>query len=87
MKWPSAAPRTRDALIDALATIIPVVVGGQAPDGMDRRTLHASRIVLVLGAQTGQIHPTYIPRPAAHGGFRRQLAAWPGRGREQPLTK
>jgi hypothetical protein len=39
MKWPSAAPKTRDALIDALAAIIPVVVGAQVPDGMDRETL------------------------------------------------
>ncbi len=37
MKWPSAAPKTRDALTDALAAIIPAVVGEQAPDGMDRR--------------------------------------------------
>jgi hypothetical protein len=42
MKWPSAAPKTRDALIDALATIIPVVVGEQAPDGMDRGTLRGA---------------------------------------------
>ena len=42
MKWPSAAPKTRDALIDALATIIPVVVGEEAPDGMDRGTLRGA---------------------------------------------
>ena len=30
MKWPSAAPKTRDALIDALATIIPAVVGEES---------------------------------------------------------
>ena len=42
MKWPGAAPKTRDALIDALATIIPVVVGEEALDGMDRGTLRGA---------------------------------------------
>ena len=42
MKWPSAAPKTRDSLIDALAAIIPVVVGEEAPDGMDRGILRGA---------------------------------------------
>ena len=36
MKWPAASPKTRDGLIDALATIIPVVVGEEA-----RAAVHA----------------------------------------------
>jgi hypothetical protein len=43
------------------------VVGALQDPRKDVR--HASQIVLILGAQTGLIHPTYIPRPAAHGGF------------------
>jgi integrase len=39
MKWPSAAPKTRDALTDALATLIPVVTSEPAPDEIDPRTL------------------------------------------------
>jgi len=35
MKWPSAAPKTRDSLTDALADIIPAVVGEELPDGLD----------------------------------------------------
>ena len=42
MKWPAAAPKTRDGLIDSLATIIPVVVGEEAPEGMDRGTLRGA---------------------------------------------
>jgi integrase len=44
MKWPSAAPKTRDALTDALATIIPAVVSEERPAGLERRWLrHALR--------------------------------------------
>jgi integrase len=39
MKWPSAAPKTRDALTDALATLIPAVTSEPAPDGIDISTL------------------------------------------------
>ena len=35
MKWPSAAPKTRDALTDALATLIPAVTSELAPDGIN----------------------------------------------------
>jgi integrase len=34
MKWPSAAPKTRDALIDALASIVPAVVSEEHPSGL-----------------------------------------------------
>lgn len=39
MKWPSAAPKTRDALTDALATIIPAATIEPAPDGIDPGTV------------------------------------------------
>ena len=39
MKWPSAAPKTRDALTDALATIIPAATIEPAPDGIDPGTI------------------------------------------------
>jgi integrase len=39
MKWPSAAPKTRDALTDALATIIPAVTSEPPPDGIDPSTI------------------------------------------------
>src|SRR5258708_33840428 len=35
MKWPSAAPKTRDSLTDALAAIIPAVVAEELPDWLD----------------------------------------------------
>lgn len=35
MKWPAAAPKTRDSLTDALATIISAVTNERAPDGID----------------------------------------------------
>jgi integrase len=37
MKWPSAAPKTRDGITDALAAIIPAVVDEQLPEGIDIR--------------------------------------------------
>lgn len=44
MKWPSAAPKTRDSLTDALATIIPAVVNEPIPDGLEPSTIrHALR--------------------------------------------
>jgi integrase len=39
MKWPSAAPKTRDALTDALATLIPSVTSEPAPDEIEPSTL------------------------------------------------
>jgi integrase len=39
MKWPSAAPKTRDALTDALATIIPAVTSELPPDGTNHSTI------------------------------------------------
>jgi len=39
MKWPSAAPKTRDSLTDALTTLIPAVVSEPIPDGLDPGTL------------------------------------------------
>jgi hypothetical protein len=35
MKWPSAAPKTRDSLTDALAAIVPAVVAEELPDWLD----------------------------------------------------
>jgi integrase len=40
MKWPSAAPKTRDAMTDALATLIPAITSEPAPDGICPSTLH-----------------------------------------------
>src|ERR1051326_6291524 len=39
MKWPSAAPKTRDALTDALATLIPALTSEPAPVGIDPGTI------------------------------------------------
>jgi integrase len=39
MKWPAAAPKTRDALTDALATIIPALTSEPIPDECDPATL------------------------------------------------
>jgi integrase len=39
MKWPAAAPKTRDALIDALASIVPAVVSEERPSGLGMETL------------------------------------------------
>jgi integrase len=42
MKWPSAAPKTRDGLTDALASIIPAVVGEELPDWLDAAMLRSA---------------------------------------------
>jgi integrase len=42
MKWPSAAPKTRDSLTDALAAIIPAVVADDLPDWLDIAQLRAA---------------------------------------------
>jgi integrase len=39
MKWPHAAPKTRDAMTDALAAVIPAVVSENRPDWLDALTL------------------------------------------------
>ena len=39
MKWPSAAPKTRDSLTDALATLVPALTSEPLPGGMDPGTL------------------------------------------------
>ena len=71
MKWPSAAPKTRDALIDALATIIPVVVGEEAPEGMDRGTLRSALRHFALTPASRELHRP----PAAAAALR-----WLGEG-------
>ena len=40
MKWPAAAPKTRDSMTDALATVIPAVVAEEPPEGLDSATLY-----------------------------------------------
>ena len=42
MKWPSAAPTTRDGITDALAAVIPPVVSEPPPDGLDMATLRSA---------------------------------------------
>ena len=42
MKWPSAAPKTRDGMTDALAAIVPPVVSELPPDGLDVATLRSA---------------------------------------------
>jgi integrase len=39
MKWPGAAPKTRDSLTDALSVIIPAATSEPAPDGIGTATL------------------------------------------------
>src|SRR5579863_5639214 len=39
MKWPSAAPKKRDALTDALSTLNPAITTEPAPDGICPSTL------------------------------------------------
>ena len=40
MKWPSAAPKTRDAMTDALATIVPAATTEDPPDGLESAILY-----------------------------------------------
>jgi hypothetical protein len=75
MKWPSAAPKTRDALIDALAAIIPVVVGAQAPDGMDRGTLRGALRHFALTPASRELDR---PPAVAAGSRRRSPKSWIG---------
>jgi integrase len=39
MKWPAAAPKTRDSLTDGLATLIPALTSEPAPDRIDASTI------------------------------------------------
>ena len=53
MKWPSAAPKTRDGITDALAAVIPAVVSEQLPDGLEPGTLRSAlrHFALSLGSR------------------------------------
>jgi integrase len=42
MKWPTAAPKTRDSLTDALAAIVPAVVAEELPDWLEMAELRAA---------------------------------------------
>ena len=42
MKWPSAAPKTRDAMIDALASVIPALVSEEPPEQLDVGSLRSA---------------------------------------------
>jgi len=54
MKWPSAAPKTRDAMTEALAAVIPAVVGEQLPDGLEIGMLRTAlrHFVLAPGSRS-----------------------------------
>jgi hypothetical protein len=68
MKWPSAASKSRDAMTDALATIIPAATGEPAPDGIDPGTLREAlrHFALAPASRTRD-----RPRPS-----RRRCAGW-----------
>ena len=53
MKWPSAAPKTRDSLTDALATLIPACHRA-APDGMDPAIIRDALRHFALQSLKGQ---------------------------------
>jgi integrase len=42
MKWPSAAPKTRDAMTDALASVIPALVSEGPPEQLDVGSLRSA---------------------------------------------
>jgi integrase len=42
MKWPSAAPKTRDGITDALAAVIPALVYERLPDGLEVAILRSA---------------------------------------------
>jgi integrase len=54
MKWPSAAPKTRDSLTDALATFIPAVTSEPVPAGIDPATIREAlrHYALAPGSRT-----------------------------------
>ena len=39
MKWPGAAPKTRDSMTDGLATVVPALVTDERPDWLDATTV------------------------------------------------
>ncbi len=54
MKWPSAAPKTRDSLTDALATLIPAIVAEPLPDGMEPAIIRDALRHFALQSLKGQ---------------------------------
>lgn len=55
MKWPSAAPKTRDSLTDALATLIPAVVAEPVPEGMGQRIVREALRHFALAPPTRKL--------------------------------
>ena len=68
MKWPSAAPKTRDAMIDALASVIPALVGEEPPGAI--RCWQPAPCAAALSAGASLPHSG----PSANGGSRLALA-------------
>lgn len=61
MKWPSAAPKTRDALTDALATILPAVTTEALPDWLEPAVLRrALRQFALAPASRGLDRPPEV---------------------------
>jgi hypothetical protein len=60
MKWPSAAPKTRDGITDALAAVIPAQVGEQLPDGL------ADRCRLGTAGRSAEMSSSAEHAPASH---------------------
>ena len=62
MKWPSAAPKTRDAMTDALATLIPALTSEPPPDGIDPGTLREALRHYALAPPSRTLHrpPTIV---------------------------
>jgi integrase len=61
MKWPHVAPKSRDAMIDALATITPALVAEDPPDWLDRTSLRrALRHHALAPSPRGQAQPPEI---------------------------
>ena len=56
MKWPSAAPKTRDAMTDALATLIPALTSEPPPDGIDPGTLREALRHYALAPPSRTLH-------------------------------
>lgn len=52
MKWPGAAPKTRDSMTDALATIIPALVSERRPGGLDAATVRKTLRHYVLAPES-----------------------------------
>jgi integrase len=55
MKWPAAAPKTRDSMTDALATMIPAVVGEEPPDGLEHGTLYTALRHFTLAPESREL--------------------------------